>query len=275
MRFDGARPPSLAGAFAVPFIFATLIAIACGWAAGRSLGLFFGPVLLVPMIAPQLYLMRLAGVAWAGTPARANGPTARARVLADATQNWIPIALMLAGLVLPILVAWLFYSHIETISVLRCGLVLAAWVLGLLGFAGLLTRIGVAPVLASAIVAAFAFAWLTWPVWLSRELPTPWGQWVIHWLAPLNPLLAINGVLRERFDMWDRYRIAYQQLTTLNQDVIYALPKSTWPSVGLKIFVGVWGLVLFPKKDHKTTSTVDAPTHDAKAVGQKESSTVN
>ena len=66
--------------------------------------------------------------------------------------------------------------------------------------------------------------------------------------APLNPLLAINGVLRERFDMWDRYRIAYQQLTTLNQDVIYALPKTIWPSVGLNIFVGVWGLVLFPKQ---------------------------
>ena len=232
----------MASAFVVPFIFATVIAFACAQTAGRSLGLFFGPLLLLTFVVPQIFW-----VTWAGTPARPVASTAQAEVPAHATQNWSMVPSFIStfvGLLLPIVLVWLFYSRVDATSVLYCAVISGAWILTLLGLAMLLSRTGIAPVLACAIVVVLAIAWLTWPVWLSHELPTSRGQWIIRWLAPINPLLAINGVLRERFDMWDRYRIAYQHLTTLNQDVIYTLPRSIWPSVVVDAAIGVAGLIL-------------------------------
>ena len=229
----------VARVFVAALIFATVIAIASAEAAGRSLGLFFGPVLLVTLIAPYFGVAAI-GVAWAGIPARASARPARAGVPAHATRHLAVVA----GLIIPVFGVWLTYGLVEVSSLLFCAVVLAAWIFALLGLTSLLSRIDLAPVIACAIVVAMAFAWLTWPVWLSRELPMPWGQWIVRCLVPLNPLLAINGVLRERFDMWDRYRIAYQQLTTLNQDVIYTLPRSIWPSVLVNTAIGLSGLIL-------------------------------
>ncbi len=61
-----------------------------------------------------------------------------------------------------------------------------------------------------------------------------------------HPLMAINGVVFDRFNFWDRYTIAYQQLTTLNQDVLYTLPKSVF---WMAMFHGTMGLGILRAKN--------------------------
>jgi len=129
-----------------------------------------------------------------------------------------------------VFIVWIFAAHIEIDSIVRCALVLLAYLLALTGIVSLLVRLRIQPVLAAAMTVVLGLAWLTWPVWLSRALPSSGGQFFVHLAAPVHPLFAINGVVRLRFDGWDRYRIAYQQLTSLNQDVLYSLPHSIGPA---------------------------------------------
>jgi hypothetical protein len=202
-------------------VIALLLSIAAGLscerAAGASLGLLLGPAILITLLAPPLMLAE------------------------DALKRRLLVCAALCGGICGV---WIFTAHIEFPSIIRCALVLAAYALALGGSACVLARMRVVSVLASAATTVLGLAWLTWPVWLSRMLPTSGGQLFVRWSAPVHPLFAINGVVRERFDAWDRYRLAYQQLTTLNQDVLYMLPRTVWPSVALHGAIGATSLVL-------------------------------
>ncbi|HWE96426.1 MAG TPA: hypothetical protein VG269_20865 [Tepidisphaeraceae bacterium] len=233
-------PARLAFAAAVPFALAVAIALACYFASGGSffaatsesastkiapsgatLGLFFGPVLLLPFLAPALALAE---------------ENLRARLIA------------VGALTFGIWLVWLLTGSIHVSEALRCGLVLAAWVFALAGFASLLCAAGLHPIFASALTAAFALAWLTWPVWLSHFLT---GQSAPIMLTAPHPLLSLNGVLLDHFNAWDRYGIAYRDLTTLNQDILFTMPASISPMVISHIALGSAGFAIAYRRDRK------------------------
>ncbi|MDB5332429.1 MAG: hypothetical protein JWP03_3580 [Phycisphaerales bacterium] len=230
-------PAHLAFAAAVPFALAAAITLACYFASGGSffaatsestpskiapsgatLGLFFGPMLLVPFLTPAFAL---------------SEKTFRARLIA------------VAALTLGVWLVWLIAGSINLSEAFRCGLVLAAWVFALAGFAGLLNATGLHPIFAAALTAALALAWLTWPVWLSHLLT---GQSAPVLLTAPHPLLSLNGILLDHFNAWDRYGIAYRDLTTLNQDILFTMPASIWPMVAVHIAIGIIGLTLASRR---------------------------
>ncbi|MDB5301916.1 MAG: hypothetical protein JWO87_3579 [Phycisphaerales bacterium] len=205
----------------VPFVLGAGMAIACYAASGASLGLFFGPVLLVSLVAPALTL---------------GEETLRARLIAA------------AGVTLGIRLVWLFAGTINFRDALQCEIILAAWIFALTGFATLLRTAGLPAAFASALSAALALAWLTWPVWLSHSLA---GQSVPSWLTAPHPLLALNGVVLDRFNAWDRYELAYRDLTTLNQDILYTMPVSVWPMFIVHAALGTAGFGIAQLRSRK------------------------
>ncbi|MDB5292741.1 MAG: hypothetical protein JWL69_3982 [Phycisphaerales bacterium] len=220
----GLSPTRLAVVAAVPFVLGMGVALAFYGASGASLGLFFGPMLLVSLVAPALALAE---------------ETVRARLVAG------------AGLTLGVWLVWLFTGTIGLIDALRCGLILAAWVLALAGFASLLRAAGLHAAFASTFTALLALAWLTWPVWLSHWLT---GQSAPTWLTAPHPLLSLNGVLLDRFNAWDRRDLAYRELTVLNQDILYTMPASIWPMVAVHVALGMIGFTLARLRGRKLES---------------------
>lgn len=182
-----------------PIVLALAAAISCYFAGGVSLGLFFGPVLLITFLAPPLVMSQ---------------ETAAGRLV------------VCAALILATIGVWSLTANLSLFDLARCGLVLAAYVIALAGAAALLERFGIDPVFAAAAIVLIGIAWLTWPIWLVPWLTGPNAQAIVQRLTLAHPLMAINGVLFERFNFWDRFTITYQQLTTLNQDIFYTLPKS-------------------------------------------------
>jgi len=85
------------------------------------------------------------------------------------------------------------------------------------------------------IVMLIGLAELTWPVWLSPQFERM-DKSTIFRLIDLHPVFAINGVLPQ-MDAWPHQRLAYR-LTSLGQDVPFALPQTIWPSVLGHLAVG-------------------------------------
>ena len=98
------------------------------------------------------------------------------------------------------------------------------------GIASIVRRAGAAPLAASAIAVVICLIWLTWPVWLSPYLTGPHADAIVARLVWVHPLFTVNGVLMN-LGTWSHLPIAYRDLTTLGQDVPYALPTNIWPSV--------------------------------------------
>jgi hypothetical protein len=96
----------------------------------------------------------------------------------------------------------------------------------------------IAPTFASAIATILALAWLTWPVWLSPRLTGPSAATTVKYLTWMHPLFAVNGVLTN-LGAWSHLPIAYRYLTTLGQDVPYALPTSIWPAALVHLVLGI------------------------------------
>lgn len=217
------------------FFFALGCTLLCRAMTGATLGFLFAPVLLATIFTPPLILAH---------------PKTRLRVVA-----WLTIAIGVS-------IGWLLFAGLRPSESFRCIFVLTAYLLALAGLASLLNTFGITELLASAIVTIFALLWLTWPIWLSRALTSSHGDALVGWLSPAHPLLAINGVVRARFDAWDRYQMAYQQLTTLNQDVIYRLPAGIALAVLFHLAVGALSMMsaVFAKTlAAKRRSRIDMP----------------
>ena len=184
----------------------------CGWAAGLSLGWFFGGVAVAMLLLPGLTLAQRNG--WAQ-------------------------ALVYAGVVDGVAMVWLA-GVLRGISLgqwIECYALLAACGLAVWGLAALLRRAGCGAVAAAAITVVAGMLWLSAPVWLA-----PWlSERVAGILAPVHPLLALNGIFGDRLGIWTQMGILYQ-FTTLGQDVAYALPRNcTWAIIGhLLIGSGLW-----------------------------------
>ncbi len=210
----------------------------CRAATGATLGFLFAPVFLTTIFTPALVLAH--------------------RKAALHVAAWFAISIGIS-------VGWLAFDGLRPSETFGCIFVLAAYLLALAGLASLLTQLRITGPLACAIVTILALLWLTWPVWLSRALLSSHGDAVVAWMSPAHPLFAINGVVRARFDSWDRYQMAYQQLTVLNQDVLYRLPRNVTAcaclhaAVGIASFAVVLALHFKWKSSHFEQSSRMAP----------------
>jgi hypothetical protein len=200
------------------FLPAFLISIAatawCRGAAGPTLGLFLGSLLMTSLIAPPL------------------APPQGVR------KSWVPACIVFLGTAL-VWAASLSAADVTVLEWLRCCLVLAAYILSLAGMTTLLAAFGMPRSPAAALTILIALLWLLWPVWLSPWLTQPMADW----LVPASPIFAINASL-QHLGTWDRAPLAYRTLTVLNQDVPYRLPATIAPACILHTIVGGGCLLL-------------------------------
>jgi hypothetical protein len=119
-----------------------------------------------------------------------------------------------------------------------CALVLMAYGIALAGIVAGALSLRVPRPLAAGAATILGLLWLTWPVWSSHALLTPAGDTLVEWLVPAHPLFAMNGVLIH-FDAWDRLPLAYTELSNLNQDVFYTLPRGVGAAVLVHLLIGV------------------------------------
>jgi hypothetical protein len=189
---------------------------ACWWAAGDSLGLFFGGLFAVTFLTP-------AGVLAQENPWRAVG-------------GW-------AAVVGPIAVVWILpvLKALDTPGQwMQAVLVLAAYSMAIGGIALVLARAGCPVIFAAATAVVLGLAWLTWPIWLSPILVRGGLGGVVQNLVKVNPPLTINGILTNE-PAWTERSLAYH-LTDLNQDVPIQLPANARACAALH---GILGLVLW------------------------------
>jgi hypothetical protein len=177
-------------------------------ASGATLGLLVGSVAFAALITPPL-------------------------ALAVSQRSWR--ALIGPAIVAGNLVVWMFSFSI--VDCIQCGLVLMAFVCALIAIvqALLMLRSGT---LAIALTTLIALAWLSFPIWLRSDRTAS--------LVAFHPIFAMNSV-STLLGVWTQQPILYR-LTTLGQDVPYALPTSIWPCV---ILHGVIGLVLLIPARHR------------------------
>jgi len=95
--------------------------------------------------------------------------------------------------------------------------------LALAGAVRLLVQIHINRAIAGTLVTVLAFAWLSWPIWLSHRLS---GD--VSLLVTSHPIFTINGVLPPGSPDWVHLPLMYR-LTTLGQDVPFTMPTSVWP----------------------------------------------
>ena len=187
------------------FIFPAIISAGVGWlcymAAGVSLGLFLGALILIGLIA---------------------GP------LMAAEETWLGRALAAVGIIHGVVGVWLYATIRGELDLglwAASYLVLATMVLAIGGLTALLQSWRIGRIGSGAIVTGLMLAWLTWPLWLSPALHGPRGDRIVAWLVPAHPIFAVNGVLRERLGYWAEHGIAYN-LTSLGDDIAYSVPDN-------------------------------------------------
>jgi hypothetical protein len=206
--------PGIAGYLSLIAISSTASA-ACWWAAGDSLGLFIGGLMIATFLIPPIVLQNPTG-----------GPAAAGFALV-----LLPVAIVWFGAVMKGADPFPQWA--------ACVLVLATYALALAGIALLLARAGISPIFASAAAVILGLAWLTWPIWLCDFLLSRGLDSLAGHLVRFSPPLTINGILTGE-PAWTERSLAYQ-LTNLNQDIPIVLPGAPWMCAAAH---GVIGLVL-------------------------------
>jgi hypothetical protein len=194
-----------------------LLAGSCYAASGVSLGLFFGPMLLVTFLVPPLVMGE------------------------DSNLGRLIVCLSLSA---GICAVWIAVANIPAQQAFRSAAVAGAYVLALAGVASLLQWLRLGKIFSAGATVLLGALWLTWPVWLCAWLTGPHAQATVERLTAAHPLMAMNAVFFSRFNFWDRFPLAYQQLTILNQDLLYSLPPSVAPMVKIHGGIGAVGLSL-------------------------------
>jgi hypothetical protein len=195
------------------FTVSLLGAAACYWAAGPTLGLFFGSLVLVALITPPLM---------------------------TTAPDWRSRALTFACILVPHLIAWFIAyqrSSIRFNELLNSAIVLISFAAAIAGIALLgnvvtrgrirggasgAIRLGVVAI--SAITTIVALASLTWPIWMSKTWNGSDSSAAVDRYLRLNAAMVINGQLLPATGPWTEQSIAYH-LTDLNQDVPYTMPR--------------------------------------------------
>jgi hypothetical protein len=175
------------------FAASLVLTLVCYLAAGPTLGLFFGGFFVAAFLAPVNWNSAAAGIALIWFIPLFN--------TSDTGAEWLKLVFLLSAF---------------------CA------ALGALSF--FLRRIGFHPTFAAAVATIFALAWLTWPIWLSPEIPVLSDRLIFN-LVTLHPPLVANGILHNE-PPWTERLISYQ-LTRLDQDTPVHLPTTIWPAAGL------------------------------------------
>jgi hypothetical protein len=195
-------PPSLRSVLLTaltPLLLSLVAGLFCYVAVGATMGLFFGGVVIVALLAPPLALAHR-----------------------DRMRQVVAVSSVVDGVAIVWLVA-VADPSVSLVDWVRAYLLLGAWGAAVWGVAELLRRAGAPSVGASAITVVLALAWLAWPVWLS-----PWiagRDGLVAWLVWPHPLFGLDGALRHLGPPWTERHLMYTRLTVLNQDVSYALPR--------------------------------------------------
>ncbi len=205
------------------FFWPAMISVAggalCYWAAGVTLGLFLGGLMVVALITSPL----LAG-----------------------EDTWLGRGLAWGGAVHGVAAIWLVASVRVELDLgiwAACYLVLATMAAAIAAITVLMRSLRFGRVLSGAIVTVAAVAWLTWPIWLAPVMHGQRGIRMAAWLIPANPAFAVNGVVRESMGVWTEQAIAYH-LTSLNDEVPYALPERVVACLLLHAAIGGAGIGL-------------------------------
>jgi hypothetical protein len=231
---DEPARPSLQRFLAIagpPFVLSLVLTFGCYLAAGPSFGLYLGGLTLAMVLAPPLVMAY------------------RPRI-----EQLIAAASLVDGVGVVWLVA-MFRSDLTFAQWLSAYVLLAACTLAVTGLAALLLRLLGRPEPATALIVLFAMLWLTWPIWLSAWIDHPVVVRAIGWLAPVHPLLAMNGLLLH-LGVWGEWPMMYK-LTSLGQDVPYSLPSSVAISAAFHFLFG--GALLLAIGRGNDRAAVDQP----------------
>ena len=202
--------------FLLLFVLSLIASAACAWAAGSSLGLFFGGLFVATFLTPAGVLQQ--------------------KHLVAAIGGLIAVVAPVAGI-------WLIavFESTDTFGQwIEATMVLAAYALAIGGIALALARLKLPPVFAASLAILLGLAWLSWPVWLSTALVRGGLSWTVQHLVWLHPPLVINGILTAE-PAWTERSLAYH-LTDLNQDVPIQLPANAGACLAVH---GVLGLILW------------------------------
>ncbi|MGD0464220.1 MAG: hypothetical protein ABSB74_17190 [Tepidisphaeraceae bacterium] len=208
---------------------------ACWWAAGTSLGLFFGGLFVITFLTPAAMLdqKNLRGAAGA-----------------------------LAATVGPIAVVWLIATLKTSDTIAQwigATTVLLSFALAIAGIAALLAACKLPEIFAAAAAIVIGLAWLTWPVWLSATLAKSESNAAVQSMVNVHPPLVINGILT-REPAWTEMSLAYH-LTNLNQDVPIRLPSSPAACAAVHgiIGIGLWAAAGAIAKKPRRLYSVENP----------------
>jgi hypothetical protein len=145
----------------------------------------------------------------------------------------------------------------------ECTAVLCSYTIAIGGSVGLLQKLGINAIVASAIVVAVALAWLAWPIWLSPYLAG--RQTLVNWLVFAHPLLTLNGILIDQ-GIWTERPHMYAW-TALNQDVSYSIPTNIGWCVIVDFVLGVAtaaiGTFLTSKGEEHESTRIDTNLHES------------
>ena len=184
-----------------------------------TLGVFFGPVGILTVMAPYLALV------WSA---------ARQRALAVAAVS------------IGTMVVWMLRGSGEAsfAEAAACGVVLCAYLFALAAVGVLLERV-VGAAGAAGLSVVVGVVWLSWPFWMAPWLSGERGEEIVALLVAGHPLFVFNGQLAA-FAPWAQHPIAYQ-LTNIGDDIAYAMPRGVWVSAAVHGSVaGVgWGWLIW------------------------------
>jgi hypothetical protein len=173
-------------------------AAGCYRAAGATLGVFLGGVILVGLLVAPLVL---------------------------AENSWRTRVAVVSVIVLPFWTAWLVATVWSQVHVREWGatcVVLAAYAVALAGLAAGLRLTRLSAVACAAAVTVIGLAWVTWPIYMSRAWNGSASAGGIAPFVALNPALVINGQVFRGLGLWTEQSVAYH-LTDLSQNVPYTL----------------------------------------------------
>jgi len=212
-----------------PLLLTLLAAAACYLACGPTLGLFFGSLAFLTLLAPPVFAYRLPPFASGLQPPTSTLPLPHFFPLSSPHQPQAPGHCFHLSPFLPLLagvsIIWFLAVVCGDTSLGQWFLataLLAAYLLALFGVVRILTSLSLNPIPAAALTTTLALAWLTWPIWLAsfsfHDMYGIFSSALIH----AHPLLGLNGTLNH-LGYWVKQDHIYR-ITVLNQDVSYAQP---------------------------------------------------
>jgi hypothetical protein len=206
-----------------PLIFSLIGGIACYAAAGPSLGVFLGGLVIVTLLVPPLTLSERLS---------ANRLMVLGAIILPLCAVWLLATLMSDPEQRPRFSEWFGTCAILT-----------AYVVALAGLSAIFCLTTRSAIPSAALTVIVGLTWLTWPIWASSTWSGGASEAAVARGIAIHPGMAINGQLSQPLGNWTEQSLAYH-LTELGQSVNFILPQSTWPCVVLHGLIGVVLLAL-------------------------------